>query len=429
MNILAPESTDASLWSSTKIADHKAILTQLDAIVSSVHFRSSKRYPSFLRFVVEEELSGRGSELKERTIGVEVFRRDVTYDTNEDPIVRVAAAEVRKRLAHYYADASHKNELRICLTSGSYNPTFQKFSVTAEPKSPQLGEPPHVTVADAELTAAQPEAAGNSILASQNNRRLGLWLTCAASLAILGGIVYTILRPTNLSDQALSAFWRPITDSHSTILASMGPVPTFDPSSSPSQPTPDMNLLEAVRRYNVVPLVDAIALSRLSAFLAPRKIQLRVMNSDTTSFDDVQNSPSILIGGFSNQWTIRLTSKLRFAFEDSPTISRILDHQAKVQPDWVLHRDKPYSSLIQDYAIVARFHDPSTGNMTVVVAGIGPNGTLAAGEFLTSGEDLAQLLSSVPRKDWQRVNVEAVIVTQVINGKSGPPQIVAASYW
>jgi hypothetical protein len=203
----------------------------------------------------------------------------------------------------------------------------------------------------------------------------------------------------------------------------------FDPATSPTQPTPDMNVLDAVRHYNIVPLVDAIALSRLSAFLAVRNIQLRVMNADATSFDDVQSGPSILIGGFSNQWTLRLTSKLRFTFEDSPTISRILDHQAKVQPDWVLHRDRPYSSLVQDYAIVARFHDPTTGSMTLIGAGIGPNGTLAAVEFLTNGDDLARLLASVPRKDWEHTNVEAVIGTQVINGKSGPPQIIATSYW
>jgi hypothetical protein len=160
-----------------------------------------------------------------------------------------------------------------------------------------------------------------------------------------------------------------------------------------------------------------------------RKTQLRVLNADTTSFDDVQSGPSLLIGGFSNQWTLRLTSRLRFSFEDSPTISRILDHQAKVQPDWVLHRDQPYSSLVQDYAIVARFHDSTTGNITVVNAGIGPNGTLAASEFLTNGDDLARLFSSIPPSRWEHVNIEAVISTQVINGKSGPPQIVAVSYW
>jgi hypothetical protein len=107
----------------------------LDAIVNSSYFRSSKRYPGFLRFVVEEELSGRGAELKERTIGIEVFGREITYDTNEDPIVRVTAGEVRKRLTQYYAEPRHSTELKIHFHRGSYVPNFQKGTkeLTGEP--------------------------------------------------------------------------------------------------------------------------------------------------------------------------------------------------------------------------------------------------------------------------------------------------------
>ena len=35
----------------------------------------------------------------------------------------------------------------------------------------------------------------------------------------------------------------------------------------------------------------------------------------------------------------------------------------------------------RDYAIVARFTDSDTGNVEVIVAGIGRGGTIAAGDF------------------------------------------------
>jgi len=58
-------------------------------------FNSSKRYPSFLKYVVTHSLAGQTDQLKERILGVEIFGRLADYDTNTDPIVRVTAAEIR----------------------------------------------------------------------------------------------------------------------------------------------------------------------------------------------------------------------------------------------------------------------------------------------------------------------------------------------
>src|SRR5258708_36412447 len=80
------------------------IRRQLELIFLSDMFRSSKRCPAFLEFVVERTLAGRGAELREKVIGVEVFQRHPGYDSNEDPVVRATAGDVRKRLAQYYQD-------------------------------------------------------------------------------------------------------------------------------------------------------------------------------------------------------------------------------------------------------------------------------------------------------------------------------------
>src|ERR1019366_2708714 len=89
------------------------IRAQLDLLVRDDVFRSSKRSVAFLRYVVEQTLSGSASQIKERTIGVEVFGREPTYDTNLDHIVRTAATELRKRLAIYYWDEKDRSELRM----------------------------------------------------------------------------------------------------------------------------------------------------------------------------------------------------------------------------------------------------------------------------------------------------------------------------
>ena len=56
--------------------------------------------------MVQRALSGELETLSERMIGVELFGRPADYDTSNDAVVRVRAAEVRKRLAQYYKEAT-----------------------------------------------------------------------------------------------------------------------------------------------------------------------------------------------------------------------------------------------------------------------------------------------------------------------------------
>jgi hypothetical protein len=101
-----------------------AIQEQLGRLLADSHFSQSRRFPSFLRYVVEKTLAGQDDALKERTLGVEIFGRRPDYDTASDPIVRVTAAEIRKRIAQYYQDPGHESELRVSLPPGSYIPQF-----------------------------------------------------------------------------------------------------------------------------------------------------------------------------------------------------------------------------------------------------------------------------------------------------------------
>ena len=64
------------------------------------------------------------NSLKERTLGVEVFDRPPTYDTNTDTVVRYTAGEVRKRLLLYYSEHGRHNGIRISLPAGSYVAEF-----------------------------------------------------------------------------------------------------------------------------------------------------------------------------------------------------------------------------------------------------------------------------------------------------------------
>ncbi len=108
-----------------RLMDPEVIGKQLERILASPAFRSSKRSSLLLRFIVERTLEGQTDLLKERTLGIEVFGRSSGYDTGSDHIVRSTAGEIRKRLAQYYLQAEFDFEPRIELLPGSYIPQFR----------------------------------------------------------------------------------------------------------------------------------------------------------------------------------------------------------------------------------------------------------------------------------------------------------------
>src|SRR5436309_10023416 len=87
------------------------VRTELEKILSSSGFARNDRLSGFLRFVVEQELFGRGDELKESVIGVEYFDRQPDYDVRQDSVVRTEAAKLRSRLAEYYVAEGGADEL------------------------------------------------------------------------------------------------------------------------------------------------------------------------------------------------------------------------------------------------------------------------------------------------------------------------------
>ncbi len=103
------------------------IVAQLDRILSSKAFRQADRLKRFLSFTVGETLAGRGEQLKEFVIGVEVFGKGPSFDPRNDPIVRVQARRLRAQLARYYHEEGQADDTLIELPKGGYTPIFKAF--------------------------------------------------------------------------------------------------------------------------------------------------------------------------------------------------------------------------------------------------------------------------------------------------------------
>jgi hypothetical protein len=175
--------------------------------------------------------------------------------------------------------------------------------------------------------------------------------------------------------------------------------------------------------------LDAVAVADLAGLLQANRKNYRIVNrASSTSFRDLQSGPFVLVGGMNNEWTLRITSGLRFSFERQPNGARVADKQNATNAAWSVDFTTPMAQFNRDYAIVTRVHDPKTEQTAIIAAGIGSWGTLAASEFVTRPENLEKLERLAP-KHWERKNLQVVLATDVIRGSSGPPMVLASHFW
>jgi hypothetical protein len=407
-------SEQVDVWTPSTEEDKAAVVQQLERLLQNPHFHKSKRFPVFLKFVVTEALAGRADNLKERTLGIEVFGKDPSYDTTEDPIVRVTAGEIRKRIAQYYQEPGHEREIRVLLPPGSYAPQFcfpedTKAGNHKEPAVPVEGLSRNLVSAPAAHTFSR-----------------GTFVAACAVLAVAigAGFAWRALHPS-----AIEQFWAPFVKSPDQILFCIADQSQYSTialrdAADPQHQTTLNDRMITVILDDVNPVVDIAGLLRTYGK------SYRVQGETVTTLSDLRRSPSIFIGAYDNGWTLRLTGPLRFHFVNNPEMTRfwIEDRNNPTKQDWVLERAHQDTGTYKDYAIVARLLDPNTDRFVVVAAGIARGGTVAAGEFLVDAHHLDELALKAS-KDWSRKNVEVVLETQVIDGRSGPPRIDEVYTW
>jgi len=412
--------TDSTATAETFTEEEKiAIKAQLERLLANPHFSHSRRFPSFLRYIVNATVSGQADLLKERTLGVEIFAKSADYDTALDPIVRVTAAEIRKRIAQYYQEPGHEHELRLSLPPGSYVPQFHlpgsgTVAVDAE-------------ASDGTAPAGPASASVVRFPAQASSRRLRV-LTAGVTLALIAAAV-GFLAWRHARSSAFDEFWSPILSSPDPVLVCVADQTQYTAISLRDAQDPER---QVTLKENVTAVVidDLSTIVKIGGVLQSAGKHYTLRGESATGLMDLRNGPSVMVGAFDNAWTLRMTRSLRYHFANDPDMAHLwIADGANPKPSrWVVNRGvQMATNVYQDYAIVARFTDKITGRPILIAAGIARGGTIAAGEFLTSPALLQAVLKQRPSA--QKKNVEVVLSTQIINGEPGTPNIEAVYYW
>jgi hypothetical protein len=408
------------------------VLRELQLILAGRAFQGSKRCQEFLSYVVEYTLHGHLDYLKERTIGVELFQRPPEYTTGEDPVVRVRASEVRRRLNQYYAEENSTPEVRIEIPVGSYIPRFHW--------KPPEEQPPKEQAPKEETRSVRTYYRFHLVLVA-----LAASALTALLALVLGG--HKRMQPASAVDE----FWAPLFKTSQPVLICLPTVVVYQPSlglyqrysqAHPSEfQTADDRLTRVLpldpnatlNWKDMLPLTtsyvakeDAYVAAQLTALFDRMNKPRQMRNGTDLSFEDLRNSPAVLIGAFNNRWTLEMTAHLPFFFANEGEFGKI--QERKVPGRTWRPQLQSRTHWTTDFAVVARLFDSNTGQLLIVAAGVGGRGTSSAGEFLSRDDYLAEGLRGAPT-NWNKKNMEIVLQTNITDGLAGPPHVVATEFW
>jgi len=218
----------------------------LEAVLLSQTFARADQLKCFLKYVCEVEMSGRGHELTEYSIGIEGLGRPDSFSPGEDSVVRTRAFALRKKLQEFYEHEQPDAVLRIELLKGSYCPHFVENRHQLEAKGAEASLEPLVHEPVEPSTVS--EEALSSEVRGLRNWRESRWLSFGAGVVVAGllaGVVFwsTKDRPVEGSmspgpKPIVSEAWGPLLAPNADVLLCVANPPTFSVLPGPFSPPP-----------------------------------------------------------------------------------------------------------------------------------------------------------------------------------------------
>jgi len=408
-----------------------SVLAELDAILASPTFTSSKRCHDFLECIVKHALAGNYDELNERFLGVELFGRKVDFDTGADSIVRVRASDVRRRLAQYYSGRSSPSAVTIGLSSGNYIPTFQ-WHVAEDKKTNEarVPEPSH-----GELLPVTPDPP-----------RSNAWLGFRSFLRPLPIIIVVLVLTTIVvawnfqpgnGKSAVEQFWKPFLRNKTKVTLCLGDSHLYWLSSDLRQKV-DLNQPSIVVKPGDIvkassggtQIGDVRGVISLTSLLNSRGLVTQVLWPQESHNVALDHTNVIYLGAFNNVWTMNLNRNLRFFFDsvdgEHGPIWFIRDRQ---HPDkrWMTEKITAQRTD-HSYALITRIIDPDRSRVQIAIGGVDEFGTQAACEFLADGTALSELANNAP-KGWQDRNLQLLLEMDISGIVVVNPKVIAIQVW
>lgn len=434
-------------------------------ILESEQFRRSQRSRLFLQSIVRKALAGDIGSLKERILGIELFRRDPSFDTDRDAVVRVAANDVRNRLHEYYS----KNpgaRVHVSLPAGHYVPIIEVRSESPS-EAPAASLPPAVETPASEPsqqdspvpeTAArhvqEPVIGADEIRAGHAAAHPVRWNTrlFAVATVILVVVLVGVVRFWNNRNSATT---------HSPSVAELPPwSQLITPNKRLNMVLADANLVAATvslgkkipieeyasHKFNYLPGVqgqfgaylnqiplttvsDATIATRIAELVTRAGGGVQVMYSNRLDISHLKGEePLMLVGSeTSNPWVQLFDDRLNFQivhnFDNGMDICMNRRPQAGEAAIYTPRRNP--AGVSEGYALIALIPNLTGKAKVLIVAGTSTEATEAAGDFVVNSSELSAALKTPLKHISSPKHLELLIKTSFVSGAAARSELLA----
>ncbi len=419
-------SPDSASDSPSGIPSREEKLRQVERILASRAFLNVRRSQEFLRYVVMKAADGQEDEVKEYTIGIQVFRKSPDFDPRIDTLVRTEASRLRSRLERYYATEGTGDDLVVEIPKGHYVPQFsRRISEAGEESTREVEESASIA------RTVHPRA-------SRPWLRNGIVLGLAGAAIFWAGLSLGVRKPLQSSRGAnpswgnspVAALWsRLIEAGDPPMVAFSNPaflinrqrviLPYAEPgmlplgtqvlesraqarmgSSGPHLGRGPLSFFDALTGTGEVSAVLSVdrVLRRLGAPVEVKRGRLLTTN-------DLQRRNVVFVGGPQvNGVLSNLRLPGEFAFAEGPIAGPVwkeyivnLHPQPGEQKTYGIELDPATGALLVEHALISFLPSVVPGKTIVMLAGIETTGTEAASELATSPAGVQELIDHLGR--------------------------------
>jgi hypothetical protein len=398
-----------------KLPDISTCWALVERVAASSQLKRTTRLRNLLLFVGKRHLKEGCDQIHEQEIGVEVFDRSTTYDTNVDNIVRANVSELRKRIDAYF-EGEGRNEILIMeIPRGSYVPVFKyrpaAQAVVMDPEVPASAQTngtnpslPDTRSIPIRRRWTRSSVAAGLVILILSSACLGLWLQNKAlkkSMDVTERAFYPWRH-----EPTVAAFWSTFLDStqDTDVIvpdASFSQIQYYSQTSIPLQNyidrsyisqlesqklNPDVRtLLNSFSSLNFVTL-SAIKMAQNILALDPlgKKMHMYFSREYIPAFIDRDNV--ILLGDpRSNPWVQLLENRLNFSEDrENGHLGPVINHApAPGEQASYVKTDSV------GYCVVAYLPNPGHTGKFLLIQGTSPAATQAAEFFLLSESQLS----------------------------------------
>jgi hypothetical protein len=389
----------------------------LDRILNSRHFSQAPKKRKFVQLICDYHLAGRAKEINEHLIGLEVYERNDRYSPADDPVVRVAAHDVRKRLEQYYLHEGRNDEVRLEIPIGSYEPVFKLASdVLAEIETHPAGA--HSLAA----IQGSPQRAHFEIEGRRGRLALAAGALAAVVIIVLAIYVWRKNQAPSLAveQDVYDPVWGPFFKSQDPTIQVLSNPPVYvllnkaDPDilrknsiDLSKEGSKDLfNLLKQTGQnepeYLAPPKLylspisytgigEAIGAHLITSIFRSRNLGISLKQSRNLTGEDLKDRNLIMLGGrWSNAWAGKMSVKEDFYFTSQISIANIKPQPGE-QSEYRTKFDEQTGQILEDYALITVKPSAQSKNVIMALEGLRGVGTGAAAEMITNKIYLAEI--------------------------------------